>query len=140
MITWIQTVLQKHHKSVFGVLLVAIIIAFVFTIGSVPFFGDRYRTGGQKGKVFYGFDLSNESTLAQLQNSAYFEMIFEGVQPQSEAQFTQYVLRQAYLRNLANELGMTRVSQADLEAYIQSSPLFAGADGKYENKHRLSDI
>ncbi len=131
MITWIQTVLQKHHKSVFGVLLVAIIIAFVFTIGSVPFFGDRYRTGGQKGKVFYGFDLSNESTLAQLQNSAYFEMIFEGVQPQSEAQFTQYVLRQAYLRNLANELGMTRVSQADLEAYIQSSPLFAGADGKY---------
>ena len=76
MITWIQTVLQKHHKSVFGVLLVAIIIAFVFTIGSVPFFGDRYRTGGQKGKVFYGFDLSNESTVAQLQNSAYFEMIF----------------------------------------------------------------
>lgn len=132
MITWIQTVLQKHHKSIFGVLLVAIIIAFVFTIGSVPFFGDRYRTGGQKGKVFYGFDLSNESTVAQLQNSAYFEMIFEGVQPQSEAQFTQYVLRQAYLRNLANELGMTRVSQADLEAYIQSSPMFAGADGKFD--------
>ncbi len=61
MITWIQTVLQKHHKSVFGVLLVAIIIAFVFTIGSVPFFGDSHRTESRKGKLFYGFDLSNDS-------------------------------------------------------------------------------
>ena len=41
MITWIQIVLQKHHKPVFMVLLVAIVIAFVFTIGSVPFLGDR---------------------------------------------------------------------------------------------------
>ena len=93
MITWIQIVLQKHHKSVFGVLLVAIIIAFVFTIGSVPFFGDRYNVGSQKGKVFYGFDLSNEAVVSQLQNCVYFEIILSGQQPQSEAQFTQLVLR-----------------------------------------------
>ncbi len=134
MITWIQTVLQKHHKSVFGVLLVAIIIAFVFTIGSVPFFGDSHSSGSRKGKVFYGFDLSNDAVVAQLQNCVYFELIFAGQQPQSEAQFTQLVLRQAYLRSLANELGMTTVSQDELDRYISSSPLFADKDGKFSHE------
>ena len=131
MITWIQIVLQKHHKSVFGVLLVAIIIAFVFTIGSVPFFGDRYNVGSQKGKVFYGFDLSNEAVVSQLQNCVYFEIILSGQQPQSEAQFTQLVLRQAYLRSVAEQLGMKQVSQADLDEYIQASPIFADNSGKF---------
>ena len=45
MITWIQIALQKHHKVVFSVLLFFIIIAFVFTIGAVPFFGDSPRGG-----------------------------------------------------------------------------------------------
>ena len=132
MITWIQTVLQKHHKSVFSVLLVAIVIAFVFTIGSVPFFGDsRSSFGEKKNKDFYGFDLSNEAVVARLQNAAYFEMILEGQQPRTQEQFTQVMLRQAYLRSLADKLGITRVSQDELNAYIQKSPLFAGADGKY---------
>lgn len=134
MITWIQIVLQKHHKSVFGVLLVAIIIAFVFTIGSVPFFGDSYHSGAQKGKVFYGFDFSNEASVAQLQNCVYFELILSGQQPRSEEQFTQMMLRQAYLRFVASELGMTQISQNDLNSYIQNSPIFADKDGKFDSE------
>ncbi len=132
MITWIQLVLQKHHKSVFSVLLVAIIIAFVFTIGSVPFFGDSPHSFDRKNKDFYGFDFSNEAVVGNLQNAVYYEIILSGQQPQSQEQFTQLMLRQAYARYLADELGMLSVSESELAAYIQSSPIFAGKDGKYD--------
>lgn len=132
MITWIQLVLQKHHKSVFSVLLVAIVIAFVFTIGSVPFFGDSYGGGARQNKEFYGFDFSNEAVVNNLQNAVYYEIIMSGQQPQSQEQFTQLMLRQAYARYLAEKLGMLQVSQAELDAYIQESPLFAGKDGKFD--------
>lgn len=131
MITWIQLVLQKHHKSVFSVLLVAIVIAFVFTIGSVPFFGDSYGGGARQNKEFYGFDFSNEAVVNNLQNAVYYEIILSGQQPQSQEQFTQLMLRQAYARYLADKLGVTQVSQAELNSYIQKSPLFADKDGKF---------
>ncbi len=132
MITWIQLVLQKHHKSVFSVLLVAIIIAFVFTIGSVPFFGDSPHSFDKKNRDFYGFDFSNEGVVANLQNAVYYEIIFSGQQPQSQEQFTQLMLRQAYGRHLADKLGIMTVSQAELDSYIQTSPLFRGKDGKFD--------
>ena len=132
MITWIQLVLQKHHKSVFSVLLVAIVIAFVFTIGSVPFFGDSRGGGMRQNKEFYGFDFSNEAVVNNLQNAVYYEIILSGQQPQSQEQFTQLMLRQAYARHLADKLGILQVSQTELDAYIQESPLFAGKDGKFD--------
>ena len=132
MITWIQLVLQKHHKFVFSVLLVAIVIAFVFTIGSVPFFGDSQGGGAKQNKEFYGFDFSNEAVVNNLQNAVYYEIILSGQQPQSQEQFTQLMLRQAYARFLADKLGILQVSQAELTEYIQSSPLFAGKDGKFD--------
>ena len=132
MITWIQTVLQKHHKTVFSVLLVVIIIAFVFTIGSVPFFGDKYHAGESRKKDFFGFDFTNEAAVSHLQTCVYFEIVLGGGQPQSEEQFAQLMMRQAYVRHVADGLGITQISQNDLDGYIRSAPLFAGKDGKFD--------
>ena len=127
MITWIQTVLQKHHKSVFSVLLVVITIAFVFTIGQIPFFGDRYRHEATK-KDFYGFDLSNEGTARYLSMFASYDALLAGAQPTDE-----YVYKQAFLRSMAKKLGIKDASQSELDAYIQNSPVFKGKDGKFDN-------
>ncbi len=132
MITWIQLVLQKHNKPVFYVLLAAIIVAFVFTIGSAPYFGDSPHSFGRKNKDFYGFDFSNEAVVANLQSAVYYEIILSGQQPNSQEQFTQLMLRQAYARYLADKLGMLSVSEAELAEYIQASPIFADKDGKYD--------
>lgn len=126
MITWIQIALQKHHKFVFSILLVVITIAFVFTIGQIPFFGDRNMHETTK-KDFYGFDLSNQNTLSYLELFAAYDAILMGAQP-TEA----FIYRQAFLRDAAKKLGITHVNESDFVAYIHSAPLFAGVDGKFD--------
>ncbi len=128
MITWIQIVLQKHHKVVFSVLLVAITIAFVFTIGQIPFFGDRHRYEADV-KDFYGYDLSNKDVVNQLYFYASYDAMLMGVRP-TEA----FIYRQAFLRHMAKELGVRQASEKELVDYIHSSPVFAGADGKFDEK------
>jgi len=128
MITWIQTVLQKSHKIVFSILLVVITIAFVFTIGQIPFFGDRHRGGEDAQKDFYGFDLSNQNTLSYLGTFAVYDALLNGVQVSDS-----FVLKQAYLRHVAGKLGIRGVSQQELLAYIHSAPVFAGKDGKFDS-------
>ena len=128
MITWIQIVLQKHHKVVFSVLLVAITIAFVFTIGQIPFFGDRHRYEADV-KDFYGYDLSNRDTLNQLYFYASYDAMLMGTQP-TEA----FIYRQAFLRHVAKNLGIRQANEKELINYIHSSPIFAGKDGKFDEK------
>ncbi len=127
MITWIQIVLQKHHKVVFSILLVAITIAFVFTIGSIPFFGDRNRYEATK-QDFYGFDLSNSGVASYLNTYAAFDAMLEGQRP-SDA----YIYKQAYLRYMAKSLGIKQVDQKVLDSYIKSSPIFMDKDGKFDD-------
>jgi hypothetical protein len=54
MISLLQNFLQKHHKLLFGTLLVIIVIAFVFTIGA-PGVGLRRI----KHSYLYGRDISD---------------------------------------------------------------------------------
>ncbi len=131
MITWIQLVLQKHHKVVFSILLVAITIAFVFTIGAVPFFGDSNRYNGDNSKegLFYGFDLKNPDVAQHLYKYAWYDARLQGTYL-TEA----LVLKQAYLRHIANTLGIKSASQKTLDSYIQDAPAFKGKNGKFDKK------
>ncbi len=126
MITWIQTVLQKHHKVVFSVLLVVITVAFVFTIGQIPFFGDRNRYEATK-KNFYGFDLSDDNVVSYLSRYAYFDAFLAGARPSDE-----FVYKQAFLRNLAKELGLKQANESELVAYIHASPAFRNDKGNFD--------
>jgi len=131
MITWIQTVLQKHHKPVFMVLLVAIIIAFVFTIGQVPFLGDRNRAW-DNNKIVFGYDLGDENVRNNLQTLAVYDAILGNKNLRTQQQLSQLMLRQAYLLSLGRQLGLTRISEAELRDYVQSAPIFQSADGKFD--------
>ena len=120
MITWIQTVLQKHHKIVFSILLVAIIIAFVFTIGSVPFLGDRYRGSSENDSMFCGYDLSNPNTAGQFQTCAFYDAILNNMPIRTREQFEILMLSQVYMMSVARDLGMRQVSESELKSYIES--------------------
>ncbi len=126
MITWIQIVLQKHHKFVFSILLVAITIAFVFTIGQIPFFGDRHRYEVDT-KDFYGYDLSNKDVVNELSIFAAYDAMLMGAQPTDV-----FIYRQAFLRYMAKQLGVSQASEKELVDYIHSSPVFVGKDGKFD--------
>ena len=128
MITWNQIVLQKHHKIVFSILLVAITIAFVFTIGSVPFLGDRNRYEVSK-QDFYGYDLSNSGVISYLSTYASFDARLAGQQPTDA-----YIYKQAFLRYMAKNLGIKQASEKGLVDYIHASPIFMGQDGKFDEK------
>ncbi len=134
MITWIQTVLQKHHKSVFSVLLVVIIIAFVFTVGSVPFLGNR-NSGhyDAEKKSIFGYDFSNPDVARRFQTCVYFEMLTDGMRAESDEQFDIMIKRQACLLSIARSLGIESVSQAELDSYIKSRPAFMTASGSFDD-------
>lgn len=135
MITWIQIALQKHHKVVFSVLLFFIIIAFVFTIGAVPFFGDSPRGGLlDYKKNFYGFDLSSAATSESLRNKAYMEAVFAGANVRNAQQLEMLMLRKAYLLSVANELGMRGISDAEVADYVRNSPYFFDESGKFSEQ------
>lgn len=130
MITWIQTVLQKHNKPVFGVLLIAIIIAFVFTIGSVPFLGDRNRYS-EAPKNFYGYNFSDARTVNFFESCVRFESMMEGIAINTSEQAQAFIFRQAFLLAKARELGIQEVSQAELAEFIRSRPAFTKEDGSF---------
>ena len=61
MISSLQNFLQKHHKLLFGTLLVIIVIAFVFTIGA-PGVGLRRI----KHSYLYGRDISDTHEIEEM--------------------------------------------------------------------------
>lgn len=132
MITWIQTVLQKHNKPVFGVLLIAIIIAFVFTIGSVPFLGDRNRYAAEN-KDFYGYNFSDANVVAFFETCVRFEAMMNGVSIVSSEQAQAFIFRQAFLLAMARDLGIKEVSQNELASYIKNRPAFAMENGAFND-------
>ena len=113
------------------VLLVAIVIAFVFTIGQVPFLGDRNRSW-DNAKEFYGYDLSDEGVRSNLQTLAVYDAILGNKNLRTQRQLTQLMLRQAYLLSLARELGIIQVSETELKEYVQSAPAFRNAAGGFD--------
>ncbi|MFI3290927.1 MAG: hypothetical protein R3Y46_03495 [Opitutales bacterium] len=132
MITWIQLILQKHHKYVFSVLLFFIIIAFVFTIGSsIPFFGDRNPSYEANEQDFYGYNLRDERVMQSLSVATQYSMILAGQQIYSQEQFQEQVLTRAILLSIAKDMNMPTVSQGELDAYLRSLAVFANEDGSF---------
>lgn len=132
MITWIQVILQKHHKVVFTILLGVIIVAFVFTIGSsIPFLGDRQARRVETKDVF-GYNFEDPATMQMLSRQAEIELFLRGAGGRISQDMIKYaVARYAYLSSLAEKSGVLGVNQADLVDYIQSLPAFQDENGAF---------
>jgi len=133
MITWIQNILQKHHKVVFTILLAVIIVAFVFTIGtSIPFFGDRNRGGAAPVREkFFGWDMEDPNVQQRLVIGVNFDLTLTGTNANSNEQIMSLMFARARLLSLANELSIPAVNKMDMTSFILTRPVFLDEKGEF---------
>ncbi|MDE6575877.1 MAG: hypothetical protein K2L24_00530 [Opitutales bacterium] len=126
MISSLGRILQK--RWLFGLLLVAVVVSFVFTVGSSPGIG-RGRQWHQK---FCGIDLGSRQTLSQWQRetelSTQLRQIFLWLPQMREfALFTRLVELK-----LADQLGIPEPNKTQIEQFVERYPAFQDAQGKFD--------
>ncbi|MDR0590654.1 MAG: SurA N-terminal domain-containing protein [Puniceicoccales bacterium] len=129
MISFLQKVLQKHHKWLFSILLVIVTISFVFTVGSSPGIGRNTR--GQAKKIF-GHNLSSQKEAAKLlqevELSAQLKQIFIWT-----GQLQEYVtLSRLAALKLADDFEIPPPNKTLLQGFVENYPLFRGKDQRFD--------
>jgi peptidyl-prolyl cis-trans isomerase D len=133
MISFLQRVLQKHHRWLFSILLVIVTISFVFTVGSSPGIG---RKGQEQAKKIFGCDLSSHKNAIQLQLeaelSAQLQQIFIGVE-----QLLNYsILSRLAKLKLAHDFNMPNPNKESLSHFVETYSAFIGENRQFDaNKY-----
>jgi hypothetical protein len=127
MISWIQTVLQKHYKWLFSILLFIIIISFVFTVGAPGI------SGFKKHKpIFYGFDLSSQKDVLNLNQGCQLDYFLNtGGQLESPEKIQEAILIRALLLGIAKTLYIPGPTETELVEWIKSYPVFKDENGEF---------
>jgi len=145
MFTWMQTVMQKHYKWLFSILLVIIVVAFVFVIGNqpptLPEFGDE----GQ-GQPYYGYDLQNPRDERYIQQasgvSARLSPLIRSITgpfgARDDQQFQFFVLGRIALVQQAKSIRFPLPTQPQYAAFVRSLPAFAGEDGTFSRSRHTA--
>lgn len=119
MISWLQAFTQKHHKWLFSILLVVIIVAFVFVIGNT---GQGYSSGPQfESTKFYGYDLGRNSR--DIDNFSTWTSMSLELNGQRNAQGAQVLDRMLAL-HVADSLNIPDPTANQIEAYIKTKRAF----------------
>ncbi|MBC2594433.1 peptidyl-prolyl cis-trans isomerase [Ruficoccus amylovorans] len=121
MISWIQTIIQRHHKWFFGALLIVIIVAFVFTVGATPGIGSSNRSDYTRN--FLGFNLSSQQVQQQLARGVELSFILSNRNP-SQINFEAAMKQRAVMLYLADTLEIPEPTEAQLMSFIQTRPAF----------------
>jgi len=131
MISWIQTTFQKHIKLVLVLLLIAVVVPFVFTIGAMPGLGqgDRKVKSIELFGVPFTSDAEREAFFADGQIS-YFLTVGQPYYDPNQAQMHSFS-RGASLQ-MADELGIPRPTPEQVTEFILSLPAFAGENGSFD--------
>ncbi len=122
MFTWLQTHIQKHHKIIFGIILVVVIISFVFTIGNFGGFGNQNTPGGTPAN-FYGFNLNSQRDKSYLEQGTMISMQLNR-QRLDPDMFQRNMLARAVKLYLANELEIPEPTQEQFANYVHTRPAF----------------
>lgn len=119
MISWMQTVMQKHYKWLFSILLVVIIVSFVFVIGNT---GQGY-SGGPKieSTKFYGYELGRNSR--DVENFSTWTAISLELNGRRGGQGGQVLDRMVAL-NLADTLHIPEPTPEQMKEYITTKRAF----------------
>ena len=136
MISWLQTVMQKHYKWLFSILLVVIIVSFVFVIGNT---GQGYSSGTQyESTKFYGYDLGRNSR--DIDNFSKWISISLELNGQRNSQVAQVLDRMVSL-NLADSLNIPDPTSEQMKEYITNKSAFINpASGEFSSDAYLKFI
>jgi peptidyl-prolyl cis-trans isomerase D len=122
MISFLQRILQKHHKWLFSILLFVIVVSFVFTIGASPGIG----TGRKRAKQekFFGCNLHSERDRNALFQETWTSAMLQQTPIFFEAQLQNLAIIRAMELYYAKELRLPDPSESQLKEKIQQMPLF----------------
>jgi peptidyl-prolyl cis-trans isomerase D len=130
MISWIQRTFQRHFAIIFGIILVAMVIPFIFTIGSTPGIGRADHKA--QGRDFFGHNLMAVAESSRLATDAHLSAELQYGGNASAEQIQSYMLQRTAALHLADELHLPSPSQADITDFIKNLRIFAGADGQFD--------
>ncbi|MDP0495611.1 MAG: peptidyl-prolyl cis-trans isomerase [Verrucomicrobiota bacterium JB024] len=138
MISWIQTIIQRHHKWLFGALLLVIIVAFVFTVGAVPGLGNPNRS--EYTRNFLGFNLSSQQVQQELGRGVELTAILNGRNPQ-QLDYDSAAKQRAVMLYLADTLQIPEPTEPQLAELIRSLPAFVDPQtGAFSNNQYTSFV
>lgn len=131
MISWIQTTLQKHLKVFMVLLLIAVIIPFVFTIGATPGLGTADRSG--KTIELFGTPFTTDADRQEFFTDAQLSYFLSSGQPFFDSSRVQmYAFQRAAALQLADRLGVPKANQEQIREHVRTMPAFAGENGAYD--------
>ncbi len=122
MISWIQKNFQQHFRIVFALILVVVVIAFVFTIGSTPGIGDGQRS--VKPRPFFGINLASAKDGEKINRRAQLSGMLNREQ-------TEPLARVAKLA-LADQLHLPEPTDAELMEHVKTLPMFKRQAGEFD--------
>jgi peptidyl-prolyl cis-trans isomerase D len=135
-ISTLNSFFTKHHRIIFGVFAILIIIAFVFADwmgggGGCSMFGGNpgdEQAAEVFGEKFSNRDLNDEARLVQLDNAIYFN----GMR-MTEEMLKQQAFERLTAKALAKRYNIV-ISDEDVAQGIFSMPLFIGKDNKFDKE------
>lgn len=121
MFTWLQTVMQRHYKWLFSILLAIIIVAFVFTIGNTGGVGSGNPEDFRRD--FYGFNLNSQRDMAALNEWTAMSSALSGrrLSPQNREAA---VLQRAVSLSLVDQLGIPEPNEEQFAEFLRGIPAF----------------
>ncbi|MDR0445333.1 MAG: peptidylprolyl isomerase [Puniceicoccales bacterium] len=128
MISFLQNIIQKHHKWLFSILLFVIIVSFVFTIGASPGIGIGRKHS--KKDLFFGYDLRSERDRNALFQETWLSTAFDKTPIFFEVQLQNLALARAIELHYAKELHIPEPSEQQLRGRIRLMPLFFSEETK----------
>lgn len=131
MITWIQTSLRKHTTAFIVILIVAVAIPFVFTIGAAPGIGRAEMR--RLSQPFYDVNLGSDEEVRRIMDDAQISVLLQaGFSALSGAQLQDYALQRVAARNLADANRLPPPTEAELTRFITTLRMFQNEQGQFE--------
>lgn len=129
MISFIQKVLQKHHKWLFSILLVIVVVSFVFTVGASPGIGrNSHRNIGKIFNVNFSSQKEMSAVLEEVKLSAllnYTPLFF----PQ---QIEQMLLIRLAQLSIADQIGIPYPDKKSVTAFSEKYPAFLNENSAFD--------
>lgn len=132
MISWIQKTFFENFRIIFLVILGALVVSFILTIGNFGGGIGRADTVRRSFKLFgvpFSTDEDRRSVVTDGQISSSLTNPYVGPN-----QVQLHAFQRLFALQLADELGIPEPTQSQLEDFIRTMPAFAGPDGSYDPK------
>jgi peptidyl-prolyl cis-trans isomerase D len=135
MISWIQRNFQRHFRSIFALMLVAMVIPFIFTIGSTPGLGRAENRSATK--PFFSYNLASSDDQHRIFGDAQLSIFLHYgsyglAELGSGSRLQNYGLARTATLALADQLQIPAPSEDVLTSYVKTMGAFSGENGEFD--------